>query len=129
MMCTLSSFHIMVLFIPLHADVNCRQQGKKFTFFSKKFQNSNLALPHPYLAWKVHSNEYKQAMQIASEILEIAFVILGKCCQILIFVHSSYSQYIKYCKSGNFHECNFSRFSNFWHFCLFLNSRFFNHPT
>ena len=27
---------------------------------------------------------------------------------------------IGYCKSGNFHACNFSRVSDFWHFCLFL---------
>ena len=29
-----------------------------------------------------------------------------------------------YCKSGNFCVCNFSRFSDLWLFCLFLNSRF-----
>ena len=29
-----------------------------------------------------------------------------------------------YCKSGYFRACNFSRFSDFWHFRLFLNSRF-----
>ena len=32
--------------------------------------------------------------------------------------------YYKYCKSGYFCACNFSHFSNFWHFRLFLNSRF-----
>ena len=32
--------------------------------------------------------------------------------------------HLPYCKSGNFRVCNFSCVSDFWHFCLFLNSRF-----
>ena len=30
----------------------------------------------------------------------------------------------KYCKSDNFRACNFLRFSDFGHFCLFLNLLF-----
>ena len=47
-------------------------------------------------------------------------VYLGHALQYLV------KHLCEYYISGNFLVCNFSCFSDFWHFCLFLNSLFFS---
>ena len=54
--------------------------------------------------------------------LEFIFTILYQMDEILIDI--IYVECISITCSGNFRAFNFSRFSDFWHICLFLNSLF-----
>ena len=65
----------------------------------------SLRVPHFHFGWQEF---YLQNILCTASVLK-CFTCLNKS---------------NYCKSGYFRACNFSRFSDFWHFRLFLNSRF-----
>ena len=67
--------------------------------------------------WEIASHEFSTNASVYYCILQVGWSVGW------LTVNLQHKR-AEYCKSGYFCACNFSRFSDFWHFRLFLNSRF-----